>query len=169
MTKLLELQLQHQSFQWLFRTDFLYDWLVWPPCSPRDLQESSLAPQFKGINSLALSLFYCPALTSVHDYCKNRSFSYTDICWQSNISAFNTLSTFVMAFLPRSNHLLVSELQSPSAVILEPKKIKSVSFLFSPFYLPSSDGTGCHDLGFLNVEFRAIFFTLLFHPYQEAL
>ena len=41
---------------------------------------------------------------------------------------FNTLSRFVIAFLPRSKHLLISWLQSPSAVILEPKKIKSVTF-----------------------------------------
>ena len=40
---------------------------------------------------------------------------------------FNTLSRFILAFLPRSNHLLISWLQSPSAVILEPKKIKSVT------------------------------------------
>ena len=44
----------HQSFQWIFRTDFLSDWLVWSPCSPRDSQESSPTPQFKSISSLAL-------------------------------------------------------------------------------------------------------------------
>ena len=42
-------------------------------------------------------------------------------------------------------------------------------FQFSPFYLPWSDGTGCHDLRFLNVEFQASFFALLFHPHQETL
>ena len=52
------LQFQHQSFQWRFRVDFLQDWLVWSPCSPRDSQESSLAPQFESINSLVLSLLY---------------------------------------------------------------------------------------------------------------
>ena len=36
VAKELEFQLQHQSFQWIFRTDFIYDWLVWPPCSPKD-------------------------------------------------------------------------------------------------------------------------------------
>ena len=39
------LMLQHQSFQWIFRTDFLWDWLVWSPCSPRDSQEFSPTPQ----------------------------------------------------------------------------------------------------------------------------
>ena len=62
VAKVLEIQLQHQSFQWIFRVDFLYDWLVWSPCCPRDSQESSPAPQFESINSLALSLLYGPAL-----------------------------------------------------------------------------------------------------------
>ena len=45
-------------------------------------------PQFKSINSLVLSLFSCPALTSIHDYCKNHSFDYTNLCLQSEVSAF---------------------------------------------------------------------------------
>ena len=63
---------------------------------------------------------------------------------------FNMLSRLVVAFLPRSKHLLISQLQSPSAVILEPQKIVSHCF---PIYLPWSDGTKCHDLSFLNAEF----------------
>ena len=62
---------------------------------------------------------------------------------------FNMLSRLVITFLPRSKHLLISWLQSPSAVILEPKKIKSDTV---PIYFPRSDGTRCHDLRFLNVE-----------------
>ena len=73
VAKVLEFQLQHQSFQWIFRTDFLQDGLVWSPCSPRDSQESSLTPQFKSINSLPLSYLYSPNLTSIHDYWKNHS------------------------------------------------------------------------------------------------
>ena len=49
---------------------------------------------------------------------------------------FNTLSRFITAFLPRSKHLLISGLQSLSAVILEPRKIKSFSFHFFHIYLP---------------------------------
>ena len=64
----------HQSFQWIFKTDFLYNWLVWSPCSPRDCQESSPTSQFKSINSLVLSFLYSPTLTSTHDYWKNHSF-----------------------------------------------------------------------------------------------
>ena len=70
---------------------------------------------------------------------------------------FNMLSRFVTAFLPRNNHLLISRLQSPSAVILEPKKIKSHSFHCFLIYLPRSDGTGCHEFHFLNVEFFLIY------------
>ena len=66
---------------------------------------------------------------------------------------FNMLSRFVIAFLPRSKHLLISWLQWPSAVILEPKKIVCHCFHFSQIYLPWSDGTRCHDLSFLHVEF----------------
>ena len=52
------------SFQLIFRVDFLYDWLIWS-CCPRDSQESSSAPQFESINSMVLSLFYGPILTSL--------------------------------------------------------------------------------------------------------
>ena len=62
---------------------------------------------------------------------------------------FNMLSMLVIVFLPRSKRLLISWLQSWSAVILEPPKIKSLTLsIVSPW----SDGTRCHDLSFLNVE-----------------
>ena len=67
---------------------------------------------------------------------------------------FNMLSRLVILFLPRSRHLLISWLQSPYAVILEhPQNKVSHCFHCFPIYLPWSDGTGCHDLCFLNVEF----------------
>ena len=65
VAKILEFQLQHLSFQWIFRTDLLYDGLVWSPLSPRDSQESSPTPQFKSINSSGLSFLYGLTLTSV--------------------------------------------------------------------------------------------------------
>ena len=71
VAKVLEFQLQHQSFQWIFRTDFLQDWLAGSLYNPRDSQESSLTPQFKSINSSVLSFLYGPTLTSIHDYWKN--------------------------------------------------------------------------------------------------
>ena len=88
---------------------------------------SSPASPFEGISSLGLSLFYGPTLTFIHDYSKNHSFDYTDLCQQSNVLVFNMLSRLVIAFLPRSKCLLISWLQSPSSVTLEPKKIKSVT------------------------------------------
>ena len=54
-------------------TDFLKDWLVGFPCSTRDSQESSPTPQFKSINSSALSFLHSPTLTSIHDHRKNHS------------------------------------------------------------------------------------------------
>ena len=66
---------------------------------------------------------------------------------------FNMLSRLVITFLPRSKRFLISWLQSPSAVILEPKKNKVWHcFHCFPIYLPWSDGTRCHGLRFLNVE-----------------
>ena len=72
---------------------------------------------------------------------------------------FNMLSRLVITFLPRSKPLLISWLQWPSAVIWEPKKINKVSHCFHCFciYFPWSDGTGCHDLSFVNVELKANF------------
>ena len=119
-------ELQHQSFQWIFRFDFLSGGLVWSPCSPRDSQESSPAPQFESINSSAFSLFYDSTLTSIHEYWKNYSFDYMDLCRQSDVSVLNMLSSFVIAFILRRKCLILW-LQSPSVVILEPKKIKSVT------------------------------------------
>ena len=74
VAKVLEFQLQEQSFKWIFRTDFLQDGLVGSPRCPSDSQESSPTPQFKSINSLVLSFLYSLTLTSLRDYWKNHSF-----------------------------------------------------------------------------------------------
>ena len=72
-------------------------------------------PHFKSINSSMLSFLYNPTLISIHDYWKSHS-------WQSNVSAFYRLSQLLIAFLPKSKCLLISWLQSQSAVIWEPQK-----------------------------------------------
>ena len=141
VVKVLELQLQPQSFQWIFKVDFLYDWLVCSPCCPRNSQESSPASQFESIIPSALSLLYGPTLTSIHDYWKNHSFNYMDLVMSL---LFNMQSRFVTAFLPRSKHLLTLWLQSPSAVISEPHyssltpsvpaPLVSLLFLEHPFH-----------------------------------
>ena len=70
----------------------IQDWFpgnqVWSPCSPRASQESFLAPQFKSISFLALSLLYGQTLTSTHDYWKNHSFAYRTLYRQNDVSDF---------------------------------------------------------------------------------
>ena len=71
VAKVLEFQLQHQSFQWVFRTNYLLDGLVGSSCSPRDSQQSS---PVRGINSSVFSFCYSPTLPSILDYWENHSF-----------------------------------------------------------------------------------------------
>ena len=120
--------------------------MVWSPYCPRDSQESSPTPQFKNINSSVPSLLYGPS--SSHICLTVRTFV-------SKVMSplFNMLSRFVVAFLQRSERLLISWLLSLSTVILEPKKIKSHYFHCFPIYWSWSDGTRCLDLGFLNILF----------------
>ena len=89
-------------------------------------QESFPTPQLKSIYSSVLSLLYGPTVKSVHDYRKTIAFRQSFVSKVMSV-LFNTLSRFIIAFLPRSKHLLISWLRSPSANILEPKKIKSVT------------------------------------------
>ena len=103
VAKVLELQLKHQSFQWFFRTDFLYDGLIWSPCCPRDSQESSPMPQLKRINSSALSLLYGPTLTSIYDYWKSQSFDRQTFVGKVMYLLFNMLPRLVIAFLPKAS------------------------------------------------------------------
>ena len=97
------------------------------PSSPRDSQESFPTPQFKSINSLALIFPYGPALTSILDYWKTIALTRWTFVGKVMSLLFNRLSSFVTAFLPKRKHLLVSWLQSPSAVILKLKKRKSLA------------------------------------------
>ena len=94
----------------------------WFPCSPRDSQESSLTLQFKSINSLVLSFLYSPTLTSIHDYWEKIALTRQIFVDKVMSLLFNMLSRLVITFLPRSKPLLISWLQLPSAVILEPQK-----------------------------------------------
>ena len=116
--------IQHQSFQQTVRIDFFQDLLVWSSCSPWDSQESSSAPQFE-TSILCRSDFFMIQLS--HPYMttgKNIPLSILTFVSKVRSLFFNRLSRFIIAFLPRSNSLLISELQSLSTVILEPKKIK---------------------------------------------
>ena len=79
---------------------------------------------------------------------------------------FNMLSRLVITSLPRSKNLLISWLQSPSAVILEPRKIKSATV--SPSTCHEVMGPEAMILVFWMLSFKPTFFTLLFHFYQDA-
>ena len=153
-----------------FRTNFLYDWLVWLPCWSRDSQESSPAPQFKSINSSTFSFLYSPTLTSIHDYWKNHNLTRWTLVDKVISLLLNTLSRFVIAFLPMSKCLLISWLQSPSAVILEPKKIKSLTVsTVSPSICHEVMGPDAIILVFWMLSFKLVFSLPSFHFYQEAL
>ena len=88
-------------------------------------KESSPTPQFKSISSLALSFLYGPTFTSYMTSGKNMALTMRKFVGKMIPLLLNMLCWFVMAFLPRSKGLLISWLQSPSALILEPKKMKS--------------------------------------------
>ena len=132
---------------------FPLGWTGWISLQSKDSQESSPTPQFKSINYLVLSL-YCPTLTSIHDYWKNQSFDYMDFVGKVMSLLFNMLSRLVITFLPRSKCLLDSWLPSPSAVILEPPKIKSaIVSIVSPSICHEVMGPDAMILVLLNIEF----------------
>ena len=131
-------------------------WTGWISLSPRDSQESSPTSQFKSINSLVVSFLYSLTLTSIHDYWKTIALTRWTFAGNNVMSLlFNMLSRLVITFLPRSKHLLISWLQSPSTVILVPPPPNKVCHCFHclRIHLPWSDGSRCHDHSFLNVEF----------------
>ena len=112
--------------------------LVGSPCSPRDSQESS-PTHFKSINSLELSFLHSPTLISIHDYMTTgKTIALTRRTFIVKVISLllNMLSLLVIAFLPRSKHLLISWLQSTSAVILETKNKVSHCFHCFSLYLP---------------------------------
>ena len=113
---------------------------------------------------------YSPTPTSIHDYWKNHNLTRWTFVGKVMSLFFNMLYRLVIAFLPRNKRLLISWLQLPSAVILEPKKIKSVTVsIVSPPI--------CHEVMELDamififwmLGFKPAFITLLFHFHQEDL
>ena len=93
----------------------------------KGLQESSPTPQFKSVNSSVLSFLYSPTLPSIHDHWKTIALTRWTFVGKVMSLLFNMLSRLVITFLPRSKCVLISWLQSPLAVILEPRKIKSAT------------------------------------------
>ena len=121
------------------------------------LQSKGLSKVFSNFgHSSKASIFWCSAFFIVqlsHQYMTTRkTIPLTRQTFVGKVMSllFNMLARLITVVLSSRKRLLISWLQSPSAVILEPLKIKSVTV---SQYLPWSDGTGCHDLSFLNVEF----------------
>ena len=124
VAKVLEFQLQHHPLQRNSRVDLLQNGLVGSPCSPRDSRVFSNTTvqkhQFFGAQPSSQSNSH------IHTWLLEKSALTRRTLVGKVISLlFNMLSRLVITFLPRSKHLLISWLQSPSAVILEPQKIKS--------------------------------------------
>ena len=105
LAKVLEVQLQHQSFQWIFRTYFLQGGLVGSPCCPRDSQESCPTPQLKSINALVLSFLYGPTLTSTITSGKTIALNTQTFAGKSMSLLFSMLSRFFIALSSKDQSL----------------------------------------------------------------
>ena len=152
MAKVLEFQLQHQSFQWIFRTDFLYDGLVGSPCSPRDSQESSQHHSSKA------SILRCSAFFKVQLSHPYMTIGKTIVLTRWNFFGivmsllFNMLSRLVITFISRTKCLNVTAAVTICSDFGAQKNKVCHCFHCFPIYLPWTDGTRCHNLSFLNVE-----------------
>ena len=166
VAKVLEFHLQHQSFQWIFRTDFLQDWLVWL-LAVQGTVKSLLHTTVQNHQFFGAQHSYDPTLTSYMT--TGKTIALTRWTFVGNVSVFDWLSRCVLAFLPRSKCLLISWLQSPSAVILEPRKIKSVTVsIVSPtIHMKWWDQTLWSS--FFECWILSQLFHLIFHFHQEAL
>ena len=112
------------------------EWTVWISLQSNRLSRVSSTPQFKSINSSVLSFLYSPTLTYPY-LTTGKTISLTRCTFVGKVMSllFNILSRLVKTFLPKSECLFISWLQTPSAVILEPRKIKlaTVSTVFPSF------------------------------------
>ena len=138
VAKILEFQLQHQSFQRTPRTDLLItqDGLVGSLCNPRDSQ-GLLQHRSSKASILQHSAFFIAQLS--HPYITTGK--TIDLSRQTFVDKvmsllLNMLPRLDITFLPRSKRLLISWQQSPSEVILEPRKIVSHCFHCFQIYLP---------------------------------
>ena len=144
----------NRSFQWRFRTDSLrIDWL--------DIlaAQKTLKSLLQHHNSKASILqssafFYGPILKFVHDYWKNHSFDYMDLCWQSDVSAFSYAVQVCHSFSSKEqvSFIFMAAVIICSDFSAQENKVCHCFHCF-PIYLPWSDGTRCHDFHVLNVEF----------------
>ena len=158
VAKVLEFQLKHQSFQWIFRIDsFRIDWF--DLLAVQRTLKSLLQRHNSNASILPHSAFFMVQLS--HSYMttgKTIALTIQTFVGKMMSLLFNMLSRFLIAFLPRSKCLLISWLQSPSAVILEPKKIKSVTIsTFSPTICLEVMGLDAMILVFWMLSFKPVF------------
>ena len=107
---------------------FPLGWTGWISLQSKELSRVfPTTPQFKSISSSKLSFLYGLILTSKHDYWKNHSFNRQTFVSKVMSLLFSKLSRLVIAFLPKSKGLSISWLHLPSAVIVQPPKIKSLT------------------------------------------
>ena len=127
----------------------------WSPCSPRESSRVFFNTTVQKHQLFGAQSFFFTVQLSHLYMTTGKTIALTRQTFVGKVMSllFNMLSRFVIAFFSRSKCHLISWRQSPSAVILEPKKIVCHCFHCFPVYLPWSDGTRCHDLYFLNVEF----------------
>ena len=160
VSKVLEFQLQHQSLQWTPKTDLLWmDWL--------DLLavQGTLKTLLQHHSSKA-SILLCSALLIIqlsHPYMttgKTIALTRWTLVGKVMSLLFNMLSRLIITFLPRSKHLLISWLQSPFAVILEPRKIKSAT-------VSTVSSSICHEVMGLDAMIL-VFWMLSFKPTFSA-
>ena len=136
----------------------IQDWFPWGLTGLISLLSKGLSRVFSN-TTVQKHQFFCAQLSSqsnshIHTGLLEKTIALTRRTFVGKVMSlpFNMLSRLVIAFLPRSKRLLISWLQSASAVILEPQKIVCHCFHCFPICLPWSDGTRFHDL-FLNIEF----------------
>ena len=138
---------------------FPLEWTCWMPLQSKGLSRvfTNTTIQRNQIFGAQLSL---QSNSHIHTWLLEKNIALTGLTFVGKVMSllFNMLSRLIITFFPRTKCLLISWLQSPSAVILEPPQNKVCHcFHCFPIYLPRRDGTRC----FLNVEFKANFFTLL--------
>ena len=137
---------------------FPLQWTAWDLLAVQGTLKSLLQQHSSKASILQCSVFFMVQLSHLY-MTTGKTIDLTIRTFLIKVMSllFNMLCTFVNGFLPRSKHLLISWLQSPSAVILEPPKIKSATVSSFLIYMPWSDGTRCHDFSFLNVVFFLFF------------
>ena len=158
MAKLLELQLQHQfSNEYSGLISFRIDWfdlLIVQGTLKSLLQHHSLKASILWLSAFFMVLLWHPYMTTW----KTIALTLRIFVGKEVSVLYNMLSRFVVAFISRSKHVLISWLQSPSADFGAQENKVCHCFHFSPIYLPWSDGTWCHDLSFFECwDFSQVF------------